>query len=393
MKKLMLTLIGLFVSTTLFSQTCIIDAWQCLQNNQAPKAKNFIETCLQNNPDNADVWLMRGNVYLQLYNYDDTKLRKDPNYKVRYPDAVWTANESFVKALQLNSKVEPREKMFSAVYGQSLCAAPLFELGVQAFNSKDYASAEKYFNTASTDFMLGRDTVDASKACYLLAVVYSAQQDQANAKKALIKAVNYKSTSKDVYLALHDIYMSEKDTLNRGKVINKALQVVPAKDLDEIYLLQMSYYADLGQMDKLVPFCEKLIAENPDSVTMISNCANYLSNGGAYAKAEEVLKTALVKFPNDFNLNKQMGYRYFMEAVDNGKLQDVAMAAKDYAKVNQLKAEEKAILQNAHDWVAKAYAINGNDQKNNIMLQQLKVKLLLPVPDDLKAKVDSYRAN
>ena len=48
-------------------------------------------------------------------------------------------------------------------------------------------------------------------------------------------------------------------------------------------------------------------------------------------------------------------------------------------------------MQKAHDWSQKAYEIDPNNRQNNITLQQLKVKLLLPVPEELKAKVDSYR--
>lgn len=60
-------------------------------------------------------------------------------------------------------------------------------------------------------------------------------------------------------------------------------------------------------------------------------------------------------------------------------------------KVNALKEVQKGILQNAHTWSEKAYNLNPNDVNNNVMLQQIKVKLLLPVPEELKAKVDSYR--
>ena len=62
MKKLTFLLVGLMISTTLFSQSCLDDVWQCLRNNQAPKAKKFIEECMAAYPDNAQVWLMKGNV-------------------------------------------------------------------------------------------------------------------------------------------------------------------------------------------------------------------------------------------------------------------------------------------------------------------------------------------
>lgn len=390
MKKLMLTLIGLLVSTTLFSQTCIIDAWQCLQNEQAPKARTFIEQCLEANPDNAEVWLMRGNVYLQLSEYDNLKKEKDPNYKARYPDAVWIANESFIKALQLDPEVKPREKMFSALYGQSLCAGSLFNMGLAALNDKNFTDATKYFNTSATDFMIGRDTVDAGKACYLLAVVYTELKDQDNAKKALMRAVNYKSTSKDVYIALYDIFKQANDTINCGKIIEKAKLMVPQSDQKAIIELQMEYFSNLNMTDKLIELCENTIKQNPDDTTMVANCSNYLSNCGAYSKAEEVLNKLLTTYPNSFSLNKQMGYRFYREAIDYEKEIDAATVAKDYTKVNQLKDEQKVIFKKAHDWCDKAYSLNKDDLDNDKILRQLKVQLLIPVPDELNNKVNSY---
>ena len=111
----------------------------------------------------------------------------------------------------------------------------------------------------------------------------------------------------------------------------------------------------------------------------------------AYDKAEEILTEALAKDPNNFKLNSQMAYRYFMEVVDYEDRIEAAKNAKQWGEMNPLREAQKPVLQKAHDWSDKAYKINPDDRQNNIMLQQLKVKLLIPVPEDLKAKVDSYR--
>ena len=92
-----------------------------------------------------------------------------------------------------------------------------------------------------------------------------------------------------------------------------------------------------------------------------------------------------------------MASRYFFEAIANQEKQDMLMKSKEgsYAeraeKVNELKTAQKTILESAHVWSEKVYELNPNDVNNNVMLQQIKLKLLLPVPEELKAKVDSYR--
>ena len=138
MKKLTLLLVALMVGSTIFAQTCIDDAWQCLKQNQAPKAKKFIENCVEAYPDNAQVWLMRGNVYINLLNSDQKKMQADPNYVPRYPDALSIANESFVKALKLDATVKPKTGMLGALDGQKLCAQPFYDEGVRYLNQGKY---------------------------------------------------------------------------------------------------------------------------------------------------------------------------------------------------------------------------------------------------------------
>jgi hypothetical protein len=86
-----------------------------------------------------------------------------------------------------------------------------------------------------------------------------------------------------------------------------------------------------------------------------------------------------------------MGYRYFFEAITYQNLMDKATEDKNWDKLRELKEKEKIVLENAHTWVEKAYMIINNDRENNIMLQQLKVKLIKEVPQELKDKVDSYK--
>ena len=130
MKKLTLLLVALMVGSTIFAQTCIDDAWQCLRQNQAPKAKKFIENCVEAYPDNAQVWLMRGNVYINLLNSDQKKMQADPNYVPRYPEALSIANESFFKALQLDATVKPKTGMLGALDGYAYQVGVLSQYSV-----------------------------------------------------------------------------------------------------------------------------------------------------------------------------------------------------------------------------------------------------------------------
>ncbi|MBQ6070452.1 MAG: hypothetical protein IKQ75_03345 [Bacteroidales bacterium] len=390
MKKLTFLLVGLMISTTLFSQSCLDDVWQCLRNNQAPKAKKFIEECMAAYPDNAQVWLMKGNVYVNLYNSDQKKLNADPNYTPRYPDALLIANEAFIKALELDPKVQPKTGMLGAIDGQRLCADPFNEMGAKYAKMNDFENALKYYSLAAKNYELGKNKQNASAMYYQMAVIYFGQGNQAEGKNMLLKSVStFPTLHPAIYTTLYDLYKSEKDTVNCGNILKKGLTAFP--DNEDLMSTQIDYYDMTGQSDKVLALCDSMLAKKPGDLTVAANCANYMSNAKYFTKAEEILTGLLAEHPNDFQLNFQMAYRYTMEVVEYEDKIDAAIKAKQYAEVNPLKAAEKDILQKAHDWSQKAYEIDPNNRQNNITLQQLKVKLLLPVPEELKAKVDSYR--
>lgn len=392
MKKLMLAIVGLMMSTVVFSQSCLDDVWMCLRQNQAPKAKKLLEGCMAANPESAQVWLMKANVYVNLYNMDQKKISADPNYTPRYPDALLTANEAFVKALELDPKVEPKTGMLSAIGGQKLCAEPFYNMGIQAEEKGDYQNAVKYFTLAAKNYELAKVNNNAAAAYLQLALAYGKLNDQANYKHMLQKSIACAPAAYPAcYTELYYIYQAENDTVNCGKILDKGFAVLPVEKQGELVEAQMNYYSMTDQKDKLMALCDTMLKRNPGDLTTVVNCANYLSNFKAYEKAEEILTEALAKDPNNFKLNSQMAYRYFMEVVDYEDRIEAAKNAKQWGEMNPLREAQKPVLQKAHDWSDKAYQINPDDRQNNIMLQQLKVKLLIPVPEDLKAKVDSYR--
>jgi hypothetical protein len=58
--------------------------------------------------------------------------------------------------------------------------------------------------------------------------------------------------------------------------------------------------------------------------------------------------------------------------------------------INELANKMEEILNTALVWAAKAYEINSEDPLHNRMYGQILVRLVLPVPDDLQEKLDSY---
>ena len=392
MKKWMLVLVALFVSVSAFSQSCLDDVWQCLKANQIPKAKKFMESCMAENPDNAAVWLMQANVNINLYNYDLERQKKDPSVALRYPNALEDAYAAFLKAVELDKNVTPKTGMLGAQDGQKLLADPFKDKAMAAEDKGKYDEALKYYDLAAKCYELGGAKTNAAAMCYYSANVYVAMKDNANSTKMLEKCI---SMSPGITPAAYDVlyynYKDSNDTVKCSEILAKA-QKVFGEDPEKIAMLYapiMDYYSMVGDQEKLLAMCDKAVATG--KTEMITRSATYLSNAKAYAKAEEILKDALAKEPTNFDLLKQMAYRYALEYYDLMDQRKAAMDSRRYDEANKIYQgpERKAAMENAHEWAQKAYEQKSDDLENNLILREMKTLLQLEVPQELNDKINA----
>lgn len=395
MKKLFLVAFLGIMTSTLFAQSCINDVSMYLINGQVGKARKVIDECVLGNDNSAAVWMYRGNVYLKTFDQEVEKSKKDPSFVKKYPDAVWTAYESFLKAVSLDPKIKGSGAIFDPVTGQILCGGQLYSMGETAMNKGKYADATKYFDAAAKCFKLDKQNPNLKSDLGLiyanLADMAAKQNDKAGFKKALEDGVSVGTDMAYIYTSLYDVYKAEKDTVGCGKLIAKAKAAVSKKEAADIYACELDYLAMTNQMDKLNEAADALAKQYADQPAVLNLIAGYLVNSNQFEKAEVFINQGLTLAPNDFDLNQQMGARYFFEALKYQGLIEQAQADREWDKMKELRETETAITEKAHEWVEKAYNINGEDRQNNIMLQQLKVKLRKEVPAELKAKVDSYQ--
>jgi tetratricopeptide (TPR) repeat protein len=392
MKKWMLVLVALFVSVSAFSQSCLDDVWQCLKANQIPKAKKFMDACMAENPDNASVWLMQANVNINLYNYDLERQKKDPSATPRYPNALEDAYAAFLKAVELDKNVTPKTGMLGAQDGQKLLADPFKDKAELAKEKGKYDEALRYYDLAAKCYELGGLKTNAAAMCYYSATVYSAMKDNANSTKMLEKCI---SMSPNITTAAYDVlyynYKDMNDTVKCGEILAKA-QKVFGEDPEKMAMLYapiMDYYSMIGDQEKLLAICDKAIASGDPE--MISRCATYLSNAKQYAKAEQILRDALAKDPTNFDLLKQMAYRYALEYYDLMDQRKAAMDSRRYDEANKIYQgpERKAAMENAHEWAQKAYEQKSDDLDNNLILREMKTLLQLEVPQELNDKINA----
>jgi tetratricopeptide (TPR) repeat protein len=400
-KSFLLVVLIVFAGNLLLAQRpkCLNDVEYALVSlKEVPRAKKYIDECFPGNESSADVWLVRANVYIQLFEYEIERNKKEPKYVIRWPEAIVIANESFYKALELRPDVKPAKGLIDAKDGQLLTAPVIHDMAANAMDKKDYIEAVKFLNLVIRSYKADpkKYAINLAVAYLDLSNCYKSLGDEVNEKKLLIDASKLNLAVPEIYLNLYDIYAKEKDTVKCGEILNQARKVLPDSLSTNVKSYELDFFAMTRDTAKLKSAAIKMYEQFKDNPAVINIVVGHLINNKEYLLAEDMIKNGLVVDPNDFDLNQQMGYRFNCEALDYIEIASEKSKEKfkenpnKYTEIEAAQKKSKEIFEIARNWVEKAYQLNPNDRDNNIMYSRILVRLNIEVPQELKEKVDSY---
>ena len=396
MKKFLLVIVVLFLSQSLFAQRpeCLKNVTYALVSlNDVLAAKRDMDKCFPGNESSPEVCLVRANVLLKYYYYELDRKKREPNYQIKMPDAIVIANESFYKAIELKPDIKADYGLMDPKEGQLLSADVIRGLAADAMNNKNYKEAIKLLNIVIRSYRVDtKRNADFIAYAFLdISYCYKVLGDEVNYKKYLLDAAKLNVAVAEIYLSLYDIYKDEKDTVKCGEILVQARKVVPDSLSLLIKAYELGYFAMIGDTVKLKNAALKMFEQNKNNIDVIILVAEYLIDSKEYLLAEEMLKAGLEISPNNFNLNHQLTSRYFYEAMDFEVAMNEKVKIKRYLDAKPLRDKSLEIMGTAVIWAEKAYNIDKNDKKHNIMYSQILVRLDLELPEGLQEKIDSYK--
>jgi tetratricopeptide (TPR) repeat protein len=389
----------LFVTLIIFAGNMLTAQKQCVENTvlslgkkEITAAKREIDKCFPDYQSSAEIWLARATVYVQFYEFELDRKKRDPKYVVKSPDALIIANESFYEAMVLKPDIKPTIGLFDPKEGQLITAEQISIMATTAMENKNYTEAIKLLNLVTRSYRVD----PKGSALYLayasldIANCYREMGDEDNYKKTLLDAAKLNVPVRNIFLQLYNLYEKEQDTTKCGEVLAQARKLIP-DDL-EIKGYELSYFAMLGDTTNLKIAAKAIFEQtktNPDGIAFV---VEYMVDNKEYLLAEEMIETGIAIAPDDFDLNLQMTYRYFYEAEDFEKIRDAKLNERprntEGAKVAEAKRDE--LWEKGVFWAEKAYNINKDDVKLNKMYNYMLLRLRKNVPEDLIEKIDSY---
>jgi tetratricopeptide (TPR) repeat protein len=395
-KSFLFAILLLFAAQLLMAQrpSCLNDPVYALVSlGDVLSAKRDMDKCFPGNEGSADAWLVRANVLIRYYNYELDRKNKDPKYTIKMPDAIIIANESFYKALELKPDIKTDYGLIDPKEGQLLSADAIRILAANVMDKKNYTEAIKLLNMVIRSYRVDPrgNAFFLAAACLDLADCYKFLGDNSNYKKSLLDAAKLNVALPDIYLNLYDIYIQEKDTVKCGEILNQARKIVPDSLSINIKGYELNYFSMIGDTVKLKEAALKMYEQYKNNVGVINIVAGYLVNNKEYLLADDVINAGLAINPNDFDLVQQMTYRYYFEAVDFDNIKAEKIKLKKWMEAKPYLEKANEILGSAVIWAEKAYKLNQDDSKHNIMYLGILVRLEMPIPDGLQEKVDSYK--
>lgn len=384
MKKLIvLSLLCIFACTS-YAQN-VEDVWLLLKNGNTPAAKKKIDECMPTNQDNPRAWLYRGNAYLMVYIRDEKRKEADASYVSKTPDAIYIAYESFYRSMELNGELVI-EGILNATDGQKSCGGPLYNLGYAAYQNNDYDNTVKYLNAAIKCMQISGDRESKGYIGDGYFFLYDITQKQKGADAALEvldRGVKAQTGVPVVYQLAYDAYSKRQNWEKCDQILKTAKKDVPAKELGSIYTLELNYASATNDTARFNKAMLK-VQENVDNEELVSEAAGYLTDGGKYEEAIELLTKCGEKNPNSFTVFSQMAYVYSSQSNIYVELANTAVNNGEYDKATQYRNEQTECFNKAHDWCEKAFQVNPKDVRNAMMLKQLKLYTGKEVPAELE---------
>lgn len=321
--------LALVIATSYFGckSTAFTSAKLYLQQENYPKAIQFLEQEITQNPQNAEAFYLLGRCYA-----------RDKRYK--------EMNDKFDSSLKISNKFEKEINTTRKKYW-----IDSFNAGVRDLQNKKPEDAVKDFEVALTIDPKSADTYKD------LAIAYVRLGNHEKAVESYKKAIELDPNDTKALLALGMEYYNNKKYDECINTMKELLKKDP-ENKDAVSYLALSY--DLqGNREKALEAYANALAKNPEDSDLYFNRGRLFYMANDYVNAAKDFEKVAELSPEDFDAIYNVGNTY-LSIGDNLQKERKALEEKngDEAKINDLKSREMANYKKALTYLEKAVKLN-----------------------------------
>lgn len=273
-----------------------------LESGNYQQALSSIETEISTHPQNAQAYLLKGNILLQ-----QLQTAQNPERGIEMTREMRSAYD---QAVELDPSLQ------SDVNNRLLLAyQQTFQKGVNTYNQAQQQQSEEVYNQAAA--ILGSAAAmrpDSSTAPLYEAFAYVNSQQGERATAPLQHAIEAGADSVSNYVLLSQLYAQQQKSDSAIAVLENASEAHPDDSTVQSELLNA--YVRSGQTERAMTAYEEAIAREPENATYRYNYGSMLLNNDRYDEAVEQLEQAVEMAPDNASAQFNLGAAYLNKGVD-----------------------------------------------------------------------------
>lgn len=302
-----------------------------LRSNNYERALAFVDAAIQADPANADAYLLRGDIYLALFESSDSNADKS-----RYATEMAAA---YTRAGQLNPARQLGQIRMMQAYGELMDSGVRFYAeGAENEDPEQFRTAARYFTDA------GILMPDSTTAHLYAGEAYIQAGDYEAAAEPFHTAINAGTNETYPYLFLGQLYISQDRADDALQILELATERFPNEPIIEGELLNA--YAVAGQTERALAAYARTIDQHPEEPLYRYNYGTFLFQAGRYDDAIEQLTIAAELDPDHPQTFVNLGASYLNQAATaNEELNEMP---------SQNTPEAQALLQQRNEFLRQS---------------------------------------
>lgn len=399
MKKIVLALAVMVVSTSLFAQkSAIQSAYNYQRNGKLDKAQEYIDKAIANEKTMADpkAWYYRGNIYIDIYN---SPLEA---FNSLSDDALDVAYTSYNRAIELDEKKTYTDEIIEKMPGVGELffneGARQYNFGIEAQNINDSVSSVASFNKSVAAFeqaynIYTQAGMNDTTTLYYVSVAAEFAGDFDKAKQRLNQLVEMQYPRASIYSSLADIYYAHDADVEKAMQVYALGRERFPSDLNLLLMETNLFLAEAMTEEALANLQKAAEIDTTNPTIFFAIGAKYNEVVDDTTKTPEMREDAFLKAiiaykrsielkPDYFDPNYNIGALYVNKA-SNEITAANQLPIEEQDKYEELMAKSNEYLETCLPYLEKAHELQPEDVSTMVSLKEIYTRL--GMLDEMKA--------
>ena len=340
------------IASISLGQKQVVSAYNANKSGDYSAAANYIEEAItiEKAAIKDKTWRYRGEIYLNIAN--------DSVLSIQYPQALWTAMESYTKAKELDVKGSYEREIITGLGLVQTTA------GNQGIN--DYV--EEKFETAAAKFDLSAEVAGMFEVVDTMAI-FNAALCYEKSNNVDLAVARYKTCGGHGY-QVPNVYLFVANLLRQADRDEEALiELQAARELfpreQSLIIEELNIYLEAKDFERAENNLKLAAEGDPTNEILWFSLGSVYDNLGKSEMAAEAYLKALELDANYFDANYNLGAMYFNEAVaginEANDMWKPRMTKAESAKQKELEEAAKAKFMEARPFLEAAHESNPED--------------------------------